>query len=580
MADAVDTKERSVLDDIRSTIASLDVLRGSYAENTNGRDKASSPTVTADVANPQAPDNTLSSDNQHSHNSERQAADQASATLTALDPQPETTDDNTVEVNTVDDASNASVDDNTADSVATLAPADISTAVIQDVSAEVSDDADISPAQVVSPDLVDEGFSAENLDEFDELNSELGNDIVLTRSANKTAKIMIVDDEPLNIMTFRQHLKLEGYSNFITTNQATDALNLVRTEKPDVVLLDIRMPGVNGLDILRVMGLDPQLQHVPVLILTASTDPRIRRKALDLGASDFLSKPVDPNELIPRVRNAIILKQHYDMAANEAARLEEQVERRTRQLEATRQQLILSLARAAEHRDNDTGNHVIRVGRYSVLIAEQLGYPKHQLTMLEQAAQLHDVGKIGIPDSILFRPGRLDPDQYELMKRHCSLGKQIIQPISEKDWDILKTHTRRGEMLLHVRTSPLLMLAARIAQTHHEKWDGTGYPLGLSGEDIPLEGRIVAVADVFDALSSERPYKKAFSREKSFAILEEGRGKQFDPQVLDAFFARAEDIVETQMLLMDDSARITGPEHVVDDEELNPSNANNLDTRM
>jgi putative two-component system response regulator len=124
------------------------------------------------------------------------------------------------------------------------------------------------------------------------------------------------------------------------------------------------------------------------------------------------------------------------------------------------------------------------------------------------------------------------------------------------------------------------MLAARIAQTHHEKWDGTGYPLGLSGEDIPLEGRIVAVADVFDALSSERPYKKAFSREKSFAILEEGRGKQFDPQVLDAFFARAEDIVETQMLLMDDSARITGPEHVVDDEELNPSNANNLDTRM
>lgn len=383
--------------------------------------------------------------------------------------------------------------------------------------------------------------------------NSLSADSIVMRSNNVDAKIMIVDDEQLNVMTFRQHLKGEGYSNFVTTENAAEALHLVRNELPDILLLDIHMPEISGLDILRVMGLDPSLQHIPVLILTASTDPKTRRKALDLGAIDFLSKPIDPNELIPRVRNAIILKKHFDMVANEAARLELQVERRTRQLEVTRQQLILSLARAAEHRDDDTGNHVIRVGRYAAIIAEQLGYPESNLAMFEQAAQLHDVGKIGIPDSILFKPGRLDPDQYDLMKRHCAIGKQIIEPISEREFEVLKTHTRKGEGLLHVRSSPLLMLAARIAQTHHEKWDGSGYPLGLSGTDIPLEGRIVAVADVFDALSSERPYKNAFPREKCFEILREGRGKHFDPEILDAFFACSDRIIETQLDLMDDA---------------------------
>lgn len=386
----------------------------------------------------------------------------------------------------------------------------------------------------------------------------MGPESVVIRHVNKDARIMIVDDEPLNIMTFRQHLKQEGYTNFVTTDKASEALILVRDQQPDILLLDIQMPGISGLDILRVMGLDPVFQHIPVLILTAETDPRVRKRALDLGASDFLSKPIDPNELLPRVRNAIILKKHYDMLASEAARLEQQVERRTRQLEATRQQLILSLARAAEHRDDDTGNHVIRVGRYTSIIAAAMGYPAHKLAMLEQAAQLHDVGKIGIPDSILFKPGKLDPDQYELMRKHCAIGKQIIEPISEKDWTVLKTHTRKGENLLHVRTSPLLMLAARIAQTHHEKWDGSGYPLGLKGNDIPLEGRIVAVADVFDALSSARPYKKPFPREVCFQILEDGRGKHFDPQVLDAFLSQAEKIIEIQLTLMDEEEKFAG----------------------
>jgi len=380
--------------------------------------------------------------------------------------------------------------------------------------------------------------------------------ITNVRSADKSAKIMIIDDEPLNIMTFRQHLKMDGYENFVTTSDARDALHLLRNERPDVVLLDIRMAEISGLDILRVIGLDPVLQHTPVLILTAASDPAIRKQALDLGASDFLQKPIDPNELLPRVRNAVVIKKHYDMASSEAARLEQQVERRTRQLEATRQQLILCLARAAEHRDNDTGNHVIRVGRYTAIIAKQMGYPENRLEMLEQAAQLHDVGKIGIPDAILFKPGKLGVDEYDMMKRHCALGRQIIEPISEKEWNILKTHTRIGESMLHVRSSSLLMLAARIAQTHHEHWDGKGYPLGLLADDIPLEGRIVAVADVFDALSSKRPYKDPFPRQKCFDILREGRGTQFDPAVIDAFFDCADEIVEIQLLLMDEEDRI------------------------
>lgn len=381
----------------------------------------------------------------------------------------------------------------------------------------------------------------------------------ILRNSDKSAKIMIVDDEPLNVMTFRQHLKMDGYENFVTTSDPREALHLLRSQLPDVVLLDIRMPEISGLDILRVIGLDPVLQHIPVLILTAASDPATRKQALDLGASDFLQKPIDPNELLPRVRNAIVIKKHYDMVSGEALRLEQQVERRTRQLEATRQQLILCLARAAEHRDNDTGNHVLRVGRYTAIIARQMGYPAQKLQLLEQAAQLHDVGKIGIPDEILFKPGKLEPGEFAMMKQHCALGKQIIEPISERDWDILKKHTRIGESMLHVRSSSLLMLAARIAQTHHEHWNGSGYPLGLQGEDIPLEGRMVAVADVFDALSSKRPYKPAFSREKCFDIIQGERGKQFDPQVVDAFFGCADEIIETQLILMDEEDRVPRP---------------------
>ncbi|MEM7784509.1 MAG: HD domain-containing phosphohydrolase [Planctomycetota bacterium] len=368
----------------------------------------------------------------------------------------------------------------------------------------------------------------------------------------KDCRVMIVDDEETNVLVVRQHLRRAGYSKFVTCVDAREAYPLAISEKPDLVLLDINMPHVNGLQILHGINTNKQLQDVPVIILTAESDQTIKTAALELGASDFLPKPVDASELVPRVRNTLAMKMHLDELGHQKSILEHQVKKRTKELYESRQQIILSLARAAEHRDNETGNHVIRVGYYAAIVARQLGWCEHEVEMIQQAAQLHDVGKIGVPDEILFKPGKLDESEYDLMKRHCALGTRIISPFEARDREVLRSHARLGEGILHIRNSPLMMMAARIAQTHHEHWDGRGYPLGLAGEDIPIEGRITAVADVFDALSSKRPYKDPFPRQKCFDILTESRGTHFDPKVLDAFFDCSKEIVEIQMALMDD----------------------------
>jgi putative two-component system response regulator len=350
-----------------------------------------------------------------------------------------------------------------------------------------------------------------------------------SRPAPSSARIMIVDDEPVNVKVVRKYLQIAGYTDFITTSESPTAMSMIRRDKPDIILLDVMMPQVSGLKILQDIRTDPDLAHLPVIILTASTDADTKRSALELGATDFLGKPVDAADLVPRVRNCLLVKAHHDHLARYSNHLETEVRLRTAELEKSRLHVVHCLARAAEYRDDDTGRHVVRVGKYAAILARELGLPTEQVAMIELAAQLHDVGKIGIPDSILLKPGRLDPEEFKLMQRHCEYGRLIILP------DAPASRALGGR-----RTSnrSLLELAADIAFTHHERWDGTGYPSNLAGEQIPLEGRITAVADVFDALASRRPYKGAFPLESCISIVKDGRGRQFDPAVVDALLRR------------------------------------------
>ena len=363
-------------------------------------------------------------------------------------------------------------------------------------------------------------------------------------------RIMIVDDEIANVMVAKKLLSQAGHQDFETTTDSTLAMNLIHTKKPDVVLLDINMPNVDGISLLTQIRSVEAFRHLPVLILTANTHSDVKLRCLELGATDFLIKPIDPMELAPRVRNALQSKMFHDQLVTHAEDLERIVLRRTEQLEKSRREVISCLARAAELRDNDTGNHVIRVGRYAGVIARNMGLPARFVDDLELAAQLHDVGKIAIPDAILLKPGKLEPEEYDVIKGHVKHGRQIIQPYAGHDASMMRSHVQTGADIL-ADGSKLMRLAASIAQTHHEKYDGTGYPIGLAGEDIPIEGRITAVADVFDALSSERPYKKAMPRAKCFEILEDGRGSHFDPKALDAFFEGSDEIVRIQVEFAD-----------------------------
>lgn len=369
--------------------------------------------------------------------------------------------------------------------------------------------------------------------------------------STKTSKILIVDDEIANVRVVRKYLHDSGFQNCLSVTDPTEVLEVLREQQPDLVLLDIVMPSISGIDILHVMSLDDELAHIPVIVLTDMTDLKIKQVCLELGAADFLSKPVDPTDLLPRVRTMLLNKQYHDQVGQHTIELERQVQQRTTELVASREEVVRCLARAGEFRDDDTGHHVMRVGKYVGVIAKEFGFPPSRIEVLELAAQLHDIGKIGVPDSILHKPGRLEDREFEVMQKHCTIGKQIIRPLNNEESIVLRGHARLGASMLHVPSSPLLMLAARIAQTHHERFDGSGYPLGLQGEDIPLEGRMTAVADVYDALSTKRAYKAAFPREKCFRILEEGRGTHFDPKVLDAFLARAEDIIRIQLDYMD-----------------------------
>jgi putative two-component system response regulator len=369
--------------------------------------------------------------------------------------------------------------------------------------------------------------------------------------AIRDAKILIIDDEELVIRVVRRFLVSDGYQNFTTITDPRQALAEIDRVQPDVVLLDIMMPNVTGLDLLRVRQKVPRLQPIPFIILSATSDNQVKRQALELGATEFLGKPVDPSDLILRVQNALIVKHHYDYVSNYANKLEVQVRQRTQQIERSREQIIHCLARAAEYRDNETGDHVLRVGKYCAVIADQLGFSEEYCRQISLAAQLHDVGKIGIPDSVLLNPGKLSNEEFGVMKEHCALGSQIMEPLASADAERIRRHAEMGGFIMDGVDSPMLELATTIAKTHHEKWDGTGYPHQLKGGEIPIEGRICCVADVFDALCSERPYKPSFPLRKCLEIMLSERGTRFDPTVVDAFFERINDIERIRTQHMD-----------------------------
>jgi putative two-component system response regulator len=375
-------------------------------------------------------------------------------------------------------------------------------------------------------------------------------DRALTTQAS-CAKIMVIDDESTNVKVVRRLLEMAGYTRFFTTTDSTTAIAMLHQECPDLVLLDLMMPQVSGLDILAEVRFDDDLSNIPIVILTAVTDRETKLRALELGATDFLGKPLDPSELVARVRNVLAVKAFQDRLENYSKDLEAAVRLWTAELELSRQDVIHCLARAAEYRDDDMGNHIIRVGKYARLLGEALGITGERADVLEQAAQLHDVGKIGIPDSVLLKPGKLTAEEFEVMKTHCGFGQHILKPISNEDEIILRRHAEVGAKILEVGTSPVLVLAERIALTHHEWWDGSGYPARLCGEQIPLEGRITAVADVFDALSSTRCYKSALPLDKSFEIMASERGTHFDPAVIDTFLCLKGKVAEIQREYME-----------------------------
>ncbi len=334
------------------------------------------------------------------------------------------------------------------------------------------------------------------------------------------ATLLIVDDQASNIQLLQMVLRGAGYTNIHSTTDSRQALEMYLRLRPDIVLLDLQMPHVDGFGVIdQIKQADPD-HFAPVLVLTAEVDTAVRYRALDAGARDFLLKPFDRVEVRARIRNLLEMRLLFRQTVAHAATLEQTVAERTLELRATQMEIIHRLGHAAEYKDNETGNHIIRMSLYCHVLARAAGLTDSEQEVLLRAAPMHDVGTIGIPDRILCKPGKLTPDE----------------------WEIMKTHAEIGADLLSGSRSPLIQMAQAIAWTHHEKWDGSGYPRGLRGQDIPLSGRIVAVADVFDALTSVRPYKAAWPLQAAIDELHAGSGRHFDPQLITLFCEQLPDI--------------------------------------
>jgi len=334
----------------------------------------------------------------------------------------------------------------------------------------------------------------------------------MTAHALISARILIVDDEDANIEILRRILTRAGLTRIESTTDSRQAASMYVAHRPDLILLDLHMPHLDGLQVMDQLSEIVEASYLPILILSGDLTPEARRDALSHGAKDFVNKPFQPDELLLRIKTLLETRLLYIQIQSQNQRLEATVRERTRELVEAQIEMIERLAIAAEFRDDNTGQHTHRVGQMSALLARQLGLPDSQVALIGRAAPLHDVGKIGVPDFILMKMGRLTPAEFEIVKQHTVIGARILSG---------------GKF-------PLLKLAEEIAFSHHERWDGEGYAR-LRGTDVPLAGRIVAVADVFDALTQQRPYKPAWPVGEAIAEIDRQRARQFDPAVVEAF---------------------------------------------
>ncbi len=346
--------------------------------------------------------------------------------------------------------------------------------------------------------------------------------------------VWIVDDQLTGRMVLERLASLpEAPATTRMFTSPADALAAAHASVPDLVLVDYQMPQMDGVAFTHAFRSLPGCGETPVVVVTSFEDRDLRCRSLEAGATDFLTKPVDPNEFLARCRNLLTLRSQQKLIRGRAEWLEQQVAEATREIQLRERDTLLHLARAGEYRDEETGNHVVRMSRYSRLIAETLGIPAERCALLELSAPMHDIGKIGISDTILLKEGRLAPQEFEALKAHTTIGYEILKGSPSK----------------------YLQTGAIIALGHHERFDGSGYPGGLSGEEIPLFSRIVAVADVYDALTSERPYKRAWPAAEAVACIREESGKHFDPACVDAFLACYDRIRAVQDELPDPAER-------------------------
>ncbi len=360
---------------------------------------------------------------------------------------------------------------------------------------------------------------------------------------SKKPLLLIVDDNPTNIDILVNSLK--GDYRLGVAKNGKKALAYADKHHPRLILLDIMMPEMDGFEVCAHLKESPETKDIAVIFITAVHETSSKTKGFEIGAVDYITKPFNTTEVVARVRTHLELIECRDRLEDLVAVRTEQLENANRELAETRLQVIHRLGKVVEYRDNETGRHVIRVSHYSATLAESLGLSSRQVDLIRLCSPMHDIGKIGVPDNILLKAGPLDVDELHHMQTHCSMGREILKPMTdEEELSRYREHTTIGREILGEGDSELLRVARRIAACHHERWDGTGYPEGLSGEDIPIEARIVAAADVYDALSSKRPYKDSFSEEECQRLIRESSGVFFDPRVVVAFFDSIDCILE------------------------------------